>query len=111
MPERCGQRDARPDGATTTGDTAGRRWDTSDMTMGTKLRFVGGQEHNSAAKLRRLYLLQLVPLVGVLAFAGDGALAMRAFAHNNSYAVPVAVGVAALALVVGGGLYASYYAA
>ncbi|MCA1711587.1 MAG: hypothetical protein LC789_08120 [Actinobacteria bacterium] len=82
------------------------------------------------AKLRRLFMISLLPFLGVMLFAAAGALGLRAFAHNNSlecgggfasaagetcvqysYAIPTALGLAALLLVMGGGLFASYYAA
>lgn len=81
----------------------------------------------SPTTARRLALLGLVPVIGVLLFAAAGGLALRAFAHNNSlscdgtfsavagacshysYALPVALGVVAVLLVMGGGAFASYY--
>jgi hypothetical protein len=82
----------------------------------------------SPAVLRRVFLLGMLPMLGVLLFAVAGALALRAFGHNNSlacdnvfgaatscshtsYALPITVGVVALLLVMGGGALASYYAA
>ena len=83
----------------------------------------------SPAALRRLFLLGLMPVLGVLTFATAGALALQAFSHNNSlscdallrsagatcshysYAAPIVVGVLGLLLVMGGGAFASYYAA
>lgn len=76
-----------------------------------------------------LVFLGIVPMLGVILFAFAGALGLRAFSHNNSlscgfdsptvdagacshysYALPVAVGVVAVLLVIGGGAFASYYA-
>jgi|SRR5947209_2871466 len=80
------------------------------------------------ATARRLVLLGLIPMLGVLLFGIAGALGLRAFSHNNSlncgfgslgggsacshysYALPVAVGVGGLLLLIGGGALASYYA-
>lgn len=67
--------------------------------------------------LRRVFLVSLLPAVGVLMLAGAGALALRAFSHNSSlacsgpfgasttgcshysYAPAVVLGVAAVLLV------------
>ena len=84
----------------------------------------------SPAVLRRFFVISLLPVIGVLLFAVAGALGLRAFAHNSSlaceglfaspmatdcshysYWLPLSLGVSALLLVVGGGAFASYYAA
>ena len=83
------------------------------------------------AAVRRVYLLGLLPMLGVLLFAVAAVLGLRAFSHNNSlscsdlggsftaaagcshysYALPIGLGVVAVLLVMGGGAAASYYAA
>ena len=84
------------------------------------------------AVLRRVFLLGLLPMLGILLFAVGAVLGMRAFSHNNSlscgglgngfgasavgcthysYALPIGLGVVAVLLVMGGGAAASYYAA
>ena len=80
--------------------------------------------------VRGLYLRFLLPMLGMLLFAAGGALGLRAFAHNSSlecagpfsssvagactqysYLLPIGLGIGGLLLVIGGGMYASYYAA
>lgn len=83
----------------------------------------------SPAMLRRVFVVSLLPGIGVLLFALGGALGLRAFAHNTSltcdgrfadpiatgcshysYWMPVSLGISGLLLVLGGGAFASYYA-
>ena len=97
------------------------------MTSGTA-REDQGAELPTARTAKLLVLFGLVPMLGVILFAVAGALGLRAFSHNNSlscgfdspasgtgacahysYALPVAVGVLALLLLIGGGAFASYY--
>lgn len=80
--------------------------------------------------VRGLYLRVLLPILGMLLFAAGGALGLRAFAHNSSlscagpfasaggdgcthysYLLPIGLGIGGMLLVIGGGMYASYYAA
>jgi len=86
----------------------------------------GGDADVSARRTaRRLTLLGLVPVLGVLLFGVAAVLGLRAFAHNNSldcgglggsacshysYAPAIVLGVVAVVVLMGGGALASYYA-
>ena len=81
-----------------------------------------GFEERLSKPVRRVFLLSLLPMFGLLLFALAGGLALRAFSHNNSfsctvgcshysYALPIAVGVVGILLLMVGGAFASYYTA
>lgn len=72
--------------------------------------------------VRRVFLLSLLPMLGLLLFAVAAGLGMRAFSHNNSfscdvscsrysYALPIIVGILGVVVMMGGGMFASYYTA
>lgn len=70
---------------------------------------------------RRFGLLTLIPFAGLLMFGAGAALALRAFSHNNSldcqplacthysYALPIALGIGGLVVLMGGGALLSYF--
>jgi ABC-type uncharacterized transport system permease subunit len=81
-----------------------------------------GVEERMARPLRRVFLLSLLPMLGLVLFAVGAGLALRAFGHNNSlsctlscshysYALPIALGVLGIVVLMAGGAFASYYTA
>ena len=79
-------------------------------------------EETLAKPVRRVFLLALLPMLGLVLFAVGAGLGMRAFSHNNSfscdvscshysYALPISVGILGIVVLMGGGMFASYYTA